>query len=112
MLKIQMEKNNDITTVTLEGAIDAYSARQFKESFNQLIEQDNYKLIVDLSRVDYMTAVGAGICMAIHNVAKENKGGLVLVQPKSEVKKIFGLIGLDQMMTIADSQDGAVSSFR
>ena len=111
MLNIKMAKCDDIATVTLEGVIDAYSCRQFEEVFNQLMELGDYKLIVDLSQVNYMTAVGATICMAAHNMAKENKGNLLFVHPQPAVKEIFGLIGLDRMAAITDTKDAALRSF-
>ena len=111
MLKIEMDKSNDIIMVKLEGVIDADSCRQFEESFGQLKELGDYKMIVDLSKLDYKTAVGVGIFMAAHNVTKGNQGNILLLDPKSVVKEVFKLIGLNQMITVIPDKETAAREF-
>jgi len=109
MLKLNTLAQNEITIVSLEGFIDAFSSQKFEESFGQLMEKNNYKLIVDLSKVDYMSSVGAGIFIAVHCVAAENKGTIVLVNPKPKVRGIFEMLGMSKMLSFTDSIDKIVA---
>lgn len=108
MLKLNTQSQNDITIVSLEGFIDAFSCQKFEESFGQLMEKNNYKLIVDLSKVDYMSSVGAGIFIAVHCVAAENKGTIILVNPKPKVREIFELLGMSKMLSFTDNINNAL----
>jgi len=107
MLKLNIQNKDDITIVSLEGIIDAFSCQQFEDTFNQLMEKESYKLIVDLSEVDYMTSVGAGIFIAVHGVTEENKGAIVLINPKTKVKEIFDVLGVSKILSFADDITGA-----
>lgn len=108
MLKLDIETKNDITIVTLDGVIDAFSSQQFEETFTKLMDAENYKIIVDLSRVNYMTSVGAGIFIAVHGVAEENKGSVVLVNPKSKIREIFEVLGMSKILSFTDTIDHAI----
>jgi len=108
MLELTTESRNDITIVSLKGFIDAFSCQKFEESFDQLLAKSNYKIVVDLSKVDYMSSVGAGIFIAVHCVAAENKGIIVLVNPKSKVREIFQMLGMCNMISFTDTIDNAI----
>ncbi len=108
MLKLNTRTQGDITIVSLEGIIDAFACHQFEDAFNKLIENNNYKLIVDLSKVDYMTSVGAGIFIAVHGVTQENKGTIILVNPKPKVREIFDVLGVSKILSFTDSMDNAI----
>jgi anti-anti-sigma factor len=108
MLEIKMRRENDVAIVEMSGVIGAQACRQFEEAFDRLIETGCYKIIVDLSGVDYMTAVGAGIFMAIHNVAQANQGDVILVHPKRTIDEVFNLIGLKKMITVVPDKETAL----
>lgn len=108
MLTITTHQENDVTIVEMSGAIGNRACRQFKETFDQLIEAGHYKIIVDLTRVDYMTAVGAGIFMAVHTVAEEHKGNIILVHPTQAINEIFRLIGLKKIVRVMPDKEAAL----
>ncbi|MEW6026373.1 MAG: STAS domain-containing protein [Planctomycetota bacterium] len=107
MLKLNIQTRGDITVVSLEGIIDAFACNHFEEGFNRLMEGENYKLIVDLSKVDYMTSIGAGIFIAVHGMAHENKGAIILVNPKPKVREIFDVLGVSKILSFTDTIDNA-----
>lgn len=72
------------------------------------MEKNNYKLIVDLSKVDYMSSVGAGIFIAVHCIAAENKGTIILVNPKPKVREIFEVLGMSKMLSFTDNISNAL----
>ncbi|MBI4833932.1 MAG: STAS domain-containing protein [Planctomycetes bacterium] len=111
MLQIEIQENTEKNAIifSLEGTIDVYSCRQLEDSVNKLINEGKYKIVVDLSKVNYMTSVGAGIFMGVHAVTKENKGSIILVNPHSEVKDIFRLLGVDKIIDIVPDIKTALS---
>ncbi len=107
MLRLNEQIQDDITIVSLKGFIDTFSCHKLEESVNQLLEKKNYKIIVDLTHVDYMSSVGAGIFIALHCAATENKGVVVMVNPRSQVREIFGLLGMSRIFSFTDTVDNA-----
>jgi len=111
-LAIKTERVLDgVTTVLLEGIIDAHTYEKLEETFNRLIEQENYKLIIDLSNVDYLSSAGAGVFISVYSIIQENNGDFVLVNPGPKVKEVFDLLGLTQLFTISRDLNSALNKF-
>jgi anti-anti-sigma factor len=71
------------------------------------MHEENYKIVVDLSKVDYMSSVGAGIFIAVHGIAIKNKGAVVLVNPKAKIRQIFKMLGMAQILLFTDTLKNA-----
>ena len=111
-LEITTEKNsNDIVTIAINGLIDAYSYGQLEAVFNQLLKEQIYKFIVDLSRVDYMSSAGAGVFISTLGIAQENGGNIIFVNPQPLVKDLFDLLGLNHLCPITEDITTAVNTF-
>jgi len=112
-LKLVTQKvgQDGVTTVLIDGIIDAYTYRELEETFNQLIEEKNYKLIVDLSNVDYLTNAGVGVLISAYTISQENNGNIVLVNPKPKVKEVFGMLGLTKIIPFAEDINSALKIF-
>ncbi|MFH1232052.1 MAG: STAS domain-containing protein [Planctomycetota bacterium] len=103
-LEITTLKNQDGgVKVVLNGFIDAYSYRQLEKVFNDLMEQNVYKLVVDLSQVDYLCSGGAGVLIGVYGIIQENNGNIVLLNPKSSVKEMLELLGLSNIFSIINT---------
>lgn len=112
-LEIITRKEPDgVTTIALKGVVDAYSYTKFEKTFNKLIEQKAYKLIVDLSQVDYMDSHGVGLLIGTLGVVQKNSGNIVLLNPKPAVMEIFELLGITNLFIITKDKDSAVIVIR
>ena len=107
---ITREEAAGVTIVVLKGAIDAYSYTKLEETLNNLIAQEAYKLIVDLSRVDYTASHGLGLLAGLLGVVRKNSGNMVLLNPKPAVRETLELLGLDHLFTITKDKDSAVKA--
>lgn len=104
------EESDGVTIVALKGAIDAYSYTKLEEALNKLIEQNVYRLIVDLSQVDYMASHGVGLLIGMLGVVQKNNGNIVLLSPKPAVREVLELLGLNHLFTISKDRDSAVNT--
>jgi anti-anti-sigma factor len=110
-MKIEMQRlPNGVVLVKLKGFLDAYTYGEFEQAINNLFNQKMYKLIVDMSGVDYISSAGAGVFIGSIGIAQENQGNIVIVRPKPAVKEVFELLGLSQIFTIVDSTEAALTS--
>ena len=109
-IKTQADKNG-VVTVILDGSIDAYSYSKLEEVFNKLLNQRQYKLVVDLTGVDYLNSAGAGVFIGTLGVTEENNGKIVLVNPQSAVRDVFDLLGLSKIFPIVKDKALAVHEF-
>jgi anti-anti-sigma factor len=99
---------NDIVTVSLKGIIDGYTYVQLEEVFNRLIQEQNYKFMVDLSQVDYMTSAGAGFFLSLLGIVQKDNGNIIFVKPNQAVRELFDLLGFTSVFTISDDTDDSL----
>ncbi len=111
-LNLEMERAaNGAMILHLEGFLDAHTFEELDEAINGLFDEGVYRIVVDLSELDYISSAGAGVFIGALAEAQENGGKLVLASLGSNVREVFDLLGLTQIFTIVDSVDAAIAAF-
>src|SRR3989339_562005 len=104
-LQIAVHHNNDgSVAISVDGMIDSYSYGQLEQTFNNLINQNIYNFVVDLSNVDYLSSAGAGIFIGTLGVVQENNGSIKLLNLRPKVQETFNLLGLTQFFTVSNNK--------
>ena len=101
-----------VTFIGIRGYLDAHTFEEMEKTINELFEGGVYRLIIDLSRLDYISSAGAGVFIGAIGTAQENDGNIVLVNPTQNVKEVFDLLGLTQIFPFADSKEHALKAFQ
>ncbi|MBI3269140.1 MAG: STAS domain-containing protein [Planctomycetes bacterium] len=102
---------NGVMFITVSGFLDAHTFEEMERTINDLFERNIYRLVVDLSRLDYISSAGAGVFIGAIGTAQENDGNIILMRPSPNVKEVFDLLGLSQIFTFADDIENAVRNF-
>ncbi|KAF0240581.1 MAG: anti-anti-sigma regulatory [Planctomycetota bacterium] len=109
---IQTKKlNNNIVFIAVQGFLDAHTFEEMEKTINDLFDGGTYRLVVDLSKLDYISSAGAGVFIGAIGTAQENDGNIVLMKPSPNVKEVFDLLGLSQIFPFANDVDGAAKLF-
>jgi anti-sigma B factor antagonist len=98
---------DDIVLLRLGGFLDAHTFEELDEAINNLFEQGTYKIVADLSGLEYISSAGAGVFIGALAMAQENGGNIVISSPTENVHEVFDLLGLTQIFKIADSPEDA-----
>ena len=101
------DSGNGIFTLKVGGYLDAHTFEEFDNAINALYDADNYKIIVDMSGVDYISSAGCGVFIGALGTAMENGGCIVPAAPSENVMEVFDLLGLGQVLSIVDSVEAA-----
>lgn len=109
--KIEVEDSGEISLVKVEGYLDAKTFEQMEEALSKLFEAEHYKIIIDLSLVEYISSAGAGVFIGAIGTAQENNGNILLLSPTDNVKEVFDLLGLSQIFKFASSLEEAKNAF-
>ncbi len=111
-LKIHREEQRDgLVYFELEGYLDAHNFEKLDAVFEKYFNQDNYRFVVDIRSLGYISSAGAGVFIGAVGTCQDNNGNIVLVQPSQEVKEIFELLGVYQIFPIVDGTDQAKEYF-
>jgi anti-sigma B factor antagonist len=98
--------------VKVTGFLDAHTFERLEEEINGLFTEGIYRLIMDISGVDYISSAGAGVFIGSIAEAQENSGDIVILNPTPNVLDVFDLLGLTQIFTICRSKEEALGAFK
>ncbi|HYG73676.1 MAG TPA: anti-sigma factor antagonist [Planctomycetota bacterium] len=112
-LQIQREisREHDVVLLVIQGTLDNHTFEELEAYFGDLFGAGYAKLLIDLSGVDYISSAGAGVFMGARTRASEQSGGVVLLNPSANVRDVFTLMGLDQILRICQTKEEAFEFF-
>jgi len=93
-------------TVVLDGEIDIATSPAIRESLMAAINAGNVHLAVDMSGVAFIDAAGIGVLVAAANRAREAGGGLSLLAPSGQVRRLLDIFHLDEILPSAQRSGG------
>ena len=102
--------NNEVIGINIEGEIDVYTSPKVKEALNDLIQKENYNIVVNLEEVTYIDSTGLGVLIGGLKKVKENNGYIKLICTNPQIKKIFDITGLVKIFGIYDNENDALKS--
>jgi anti-sigma B factor antagonist len=108
-MQLQTDKKTHLISVTvLEDRIDAATAIQFKEKMRDATEGGPVRVVLDLSRVQFLDSSGLGAIVAVKKLLGPDRA-LELAGLTPTVEKVFRLTRMDSIFTIHPSLEVAVS---
>lgn len=111
MLDIDISHLEQVTLVAASGRIDSMNADELGQSLSSAIDETHTRIVLDLSRVDYMSSAGLREIVSSLKQVKRLRGDLRIAQPSERVREILEMAGLHTIFQIFPSQDEAISSF-
>jgi len=98
------------TVVEVSGEIDVYTAPKLREALLSLVDSGTYRLIVDMSGVEFLDSTGLGVLVGGLKRVRAHDGAIDLVVTQGRILRIFKITGLSKVFTIYDSLDEALAS--
>lgn len=100
MLAIAAAKQGEILVITLEGRIDATSAKQLEQHCLGLIEGGDRQLVFDFTKVDYISSAGLRVFLLIAKRLGTVQGSLRLCALNTTLRDVFEISGFSKLFTI------------
>ena len=110
-MEIKDKKVNGVTVVSFDGSIDALTAPNITEYFNELISGGNVMLVADFRGVDYTSSAGLRVLLAAVKETRSKGGDLFLAGIQPNVQKVLVLTGFTSIIKIFPTVDEAVQQF-
>ncbi len=108
MVKIETEKKGDIHFIRIISDIDASSSIHLDNAFKEAMGNGAMKIAVDLSGLEYISSAGLGVFISHLDEFNLKKIKLVLFGIQAATKQIFGILGLEKIMSILEKEEDAV----
>ncbi len=107
-LQIALEEIEHRIILRIDGRIDAASASLLDRKLTGLIEEGHYHLILDFSRVDYLSSAGMRVLLAASKKLHAKKGDLLLFSLVDDVEEVIKMAGFDKILHICSSEKEAL----
>lgn len=98
---------DDIEILRIDGHLDSVSTGALEHKMNDVISRGALRIIVDLSRVSYISSGGWGILAGEVKRLREKKGDVVLAGMVPEVYDVYELLGFSDLITAFSDAEAA-----
>lgn len=103
-------KNCDMLTVS--GRIDSSTAPQLTEALEGVTDGGRYKIVLDMTNLEYMSSAGFRALLASQRVCKRyNRGEVILASVPERVQEALELAGFTELFKTFPEAVEAVGSF-
>jgi anti-anti-sigma factor len=110
-MEITQRVEGDVTVVQPDGRIDTLAAEQLDEVLQGIVAGGSDKIVVDMSKVEYISSAGLRSLAAILVKCRDEGGDMKLAALNERVTRVFKIIGFDLLMSVADTPEAAVAEF-
>lgn len=104
-------KNDKVVIIEIEGRLDTTNYNQLEKKLLENIESDNKNLLIDCTKMDYVSSSGLRIfLMALKKITSLN-GKFVLCGLQENIAEIFEISGFTSIFQIFENQEVAIKVF-
>ena len=108
-MEITPKQEGNATILSLNGRIDTATAPELEQAINRRIEEGNRHIILDFSRVSYISSGGLRVLLATAKKLKNPGDRFALCSLSPEVMKILKLAGFTSIFSIYPSEGEALA---
>lgn len=98
--------------VKMDGRIDSASGDELHKVFKSLNEKGNYKIVFDMSGVEFISSKGWWVLIETQKACKRyNRGELVLADVQEKIISSLDLVGMSHYFKVLNEVVSAVGHF-
>lgn len=110
-MEVLQEMHGDILLISLNGRLDTTNFNDVEETMNISIDHSNYKVLVDCTKMDYISSSGLRVLMVTLKKINAQGGKFVICGLQDTIKEIFDISGFATIFTIADDKESGLAMF-
>ena len=96
----KLDSANSFCDINIEGELDVSTADKLKEYLHKLADEQVLDMKIDLYNLDYIDSTGLGVMIGVLKKLRSEEKEIYIINPKSNVKKIFTITGLDKIFKV------------
>ena len=98
--------------IEIKGRVDSSTAPQLTQTLTKITNDGHFKLILDMSGLEYMSSAGFRAMLATQrNCKRYNRGEVVLATVPERIREALELAGFTELFKMFDDALTAVGSF-
>ena len=109
-IEVAEERNDGVLVLLPVGRLDSGNVNAFEASVMQRIGDGERRLIVDFSRLEFVSSSGLRVLLLAAKALKAAAGQLVLCGMKPHVEDVFRISGFDRLVPVKASRAAALET--
>ena len=111
-MEISTQEFKHCNLVKVVGRVDSATAPDFTKALDDANDAGQYKIVVDMSELEYMSSAGFRALLATQrNCKRYNRGELVLAAVPDRIREALELAGFTELFKTFNDPLEAVGSF-
>ena len=107
-MEILQVAQDGIVFLEVKGRLDTFSSTELEKKLSKLIQDKKYKILIDLSQLDFISSSGLRVLLAAGKQLKSVNGKIVLCALQNHVKEVFDVAGFTLLFSIYPSREKAL----
>ena len=108
-VEVAEERYGDVLVLVPIGRLDSANAASFESVVMDHVGKGARRLIVDFSRLDFVSSSGSRVLLIAAQALKAEGGTLVLCSMKDHINEVFQVSGFSQIIPVTDSREAALA---
>lgn len=104
-MEVQVEEKGDVIVISVQGRLDAASSPQLEKKINAIIESGHFKIILNLSGVDYLSSAGMRLMLSVSKKLKHLEGKIVACGLNDDVMDVIKMAGFHQVLELYATEE-------
>jgi anti-sigma B factor antagonist len=103
--------SEDVATLQVSGYLDTTTAGELENALYGLLKRGQYKIVIDLSGITYISSAGWGIFIGEIKDIRKHGGDLKLAGMIGDVHEVFHLLEFQSILESYPDAESAVNAF-
>lgn len=109
-MEVIVTEQDCIAIVELAGRMDATTTPEFENATRALLEAGKQRLLIDMSRLEYISSAGLRGILGLVKALKACAGKLAFCSLQPMTAEVFRISGFNAMLTVRDSRQEALAA--
>lgn len=110
-MNVRFQQRGNTLVVSIDGELDHHSSESIRIKIdNKIDELGIVNLVMDFSKVNFMDSSGIGVVIGRYRKVSEFGGKLLVIHLKGQIRKVFELGGLFNIIKEGKNIEDAVMS--
>jgi anti-sigma B factor antagonist len=103
--------NTAVSVVEVSGVLDLHTADDFEAILEDSFRKKQYKIILNLEKLTYISSAGIGILVGVIKDVRKNRGDIKIANVNPEIYKVFDLLDLQGFFHFHKTETEAAAEF-
>lgn len=107
---LDVEQRDECAVLSVSGEVDLATAPQLRQQLVDLVADGHRRIVVDLSRTDFLDSTGLGALVVGLKRLRAHDGEMRVVCTTPRVRKVFEITHVDRVLPLFESVDEACAA--